>query len=111
MALTCGDRESPSQMMRLIAVACNCVLFSAVVTGGLPQLCPSEISERTARVRFEQTRGRHVARAWSQSSSIKSSGAVQPEPVPTSYVSRAERCRSAPCVTKPGSLRTARSLR
>jgi hypothetical protein len=48
MALTCGDRESPSEMMRLIAVAGNCVLLSAVVTRGLPQLCPSEISERTA---------------------------------------------------------------
>lgn len=48
MVLTCGDREWPSQIMRLIAVACNCVLLSAVVTGGLPQLCPNEISENCA---------------------------------------------------------------
>jgi hypothetical protein len=40
-------------MMRLIAVACNCVLFSAVVTGCLPQLCPSKISERNGRDRIE----------------------------------------------------------
>src|SRR4051812_14551764 len=89
MVLTCGDRESPDEMMRLIAVADNCVLFSAVVTGGLPQLCPSEIGERTARDRCGQTCGRHGTRAWSQSSTIKSSGAVQPEPALTSYVSRA----------------------
>lgn len=38
MALTCDDREPPSQMMCLIAVACNCVLLSAVVTRGV---CPS----------------------------------------------------------------------
>src|SRR5881398_2474719 len=48
MALTCGDRESPGEMMHLTAVVGNCVLFSVVVTGGLPQLCPSEIGERTA---------------------------------------------------------------
>lgn len=52
MVLTCGDRESPSEMMRLTAVVGNCVLLSAVVTGGLPQLCPSEISERTGRARL-----------------------------------------------------------
>lgn len=48
MVLTCDDGESPSGMVRLIAVFCNCVLLSAAVTGGLPHLCPSEISERTA---------------------------------------------------------------
>lgn len=78
MALNCDDRESPSQMMRLIAVACNCVLLSAVVTGGLPQLCPSEIGERAARVRCEQTCGRH--------------GTPGLEPVEQHQV---ERCRAA----------------
>lgn len=60
MALTCGDRESPSQMMRFGAVVGNCVLLSAVVTGGLPQLCPGEIGERTACGCFEQTCDRHT---------------------------------------------------
>jgi hypothetical protein len=78
MALTCGDGESPSEMMRLIAVACNCALFRAVVTGGLPQPCPSEISERTARIRCEQTCGRH--------------GTPGLEPVEQH---QAERCRAA----------------
>ena len=49
MVLTCGDRESPSQIMRFSAVVGNSVLLSAVVTGGLPQLCPSEIGERIGR--------------------------------------------------------------
>src|SRR4051794_24212804 len=89
MALTCGDRESPGEMMRLIAIACNCVLFSAIVTGGLPQLCPSEISERTARIRFEQTCGRHTTRVWSCRTTLRSSGAVQPEPALMSYLGRA----------------------
>lgn len=43
MALTCGDRESPSRMMRLIAVSCNRVLFSAVVTGVCPSCAPVKL--------------------------------------------------------------------
>ena len=78
MVLTCGDGEAPGEMMRLTAVVGNCVLFSAVLTGGLPQLCPSEISERTARVRFEQTYAGHAARGL--------------EPVEQYQV---ERCRAA----------------
>jgi hypothetical protein len=35
-------------MMLFAAVAGKCLLLSEVVTGGLPQLCPSEISERAA---------------------------------------------------------------
>src|SRR5438128_1179219 len=49
MVLTCGDGESPGEMMRLIAVGCNRVVLSAVVTG----VCPSEISERNGRARIE----------------------------------------------------------
>jgi hypothetical protein len=53
-------------MMRLIAVGCNRVVLSAVVTGGLPQLCPSEIGERLRRARFE-----HVAHPQATGSSMQ----------------------------------------
>ncbi len=49
MVLTCGDGEAPSEMMRFGAVVGNCVLFGAVVTGDLPQLCPSKIGENRPR--------------------------------------------------------------
>ena len=107
MVLTCDDRESPSEMMRLTAVVGNCVLLSAVVTGSLPQLCPRGISERTARIRFERTCGGHTTQAWSRRTELKSTGAVQPEPTLMSCLGRA----AGPRVELPGAAcRGARSV-
>jgi hypothetical protein len=58
MALTCGDRESPSEMMRLIAVAGNCVLLSAVVTGVCPSCAPvKSVGGLTALISY-------IRRSW-----------------------------------------------
>ncbi len=64
MVLTCDDRVSPGEMMRFGAVAGNCVLVCAVEAGGLPQLCPSEISERTAARMSNVWRIREATWAW-----------------------------------------------
>jgi hypothetical protein len=71
MALTCGFGKIAGRLGQSGAVECTSVRLSAVLKGALPQLCPSEISERTGRARLEQLCGHRDPRAWSQPSSVK----------------------------------------
>jgi hypothetical protein len=71
-------------MMRLIAVACNRVLLSAAVTGGLPQLCPVKLVRGPpAFVSNERAAGTRPGLGAVESSS---SGAVQQAPALMSYI-------------------------